>query len=86
MAQAISALSGLTGRLRGEKPKIGFILSVSSMKINIPLLRAGEKVQIRVRENSRVDLVYNFKGEIFMEDKKPAEAKLMVMDVNEKDE
>jgi predicted hotdog family 3-hydroxylacyl-ACP dehydratase len=83
MAQAISALSGLTGRQKGEKAKIGFILSVSSMKIDTPLLKAGKKVQVRVREDSRVDLVYNFKGEIFFEDKKAAEAKLTVMDVDE---
>jgi hypothetical protein len=30
-----------------------------------------------------VDLVYNFKGEIFLEDKKAAEAKLTVMDVDD---
>lgn len=31
MAQSISALSGIYGRSKGEKPKVGFIMSVSGL-------------------------------------------------------
>jgi predicted hotdog family 3-hydroxylacyl-ACP dehydratase len=84
MAQAISVLSGLAGREKGEKPKNGFILSVSSMKIKLPVLETGKTLRIRVKEDSRVDLVYSFSGEIFLEDEKAAEAKLTVMDTDER--
>jgi predicted hotdog family 3-hydroxylacyl-ACP dehydratase len=83
MAQAISVLSGLAGRQKGKKPDIGFILSVSSMNIITPVLKAGSIIKILVEEDSRMDLVYAFKGDIFLEGEKAAEAKLTVMDVDE---
>jgi predicted hotdog family 3-hydroxylacyl-ACP dehydratase len=84
MAQAISVLSGLAGRQQGEKPKIGFILSVSSMHIYTPVLQAGKTLRIRVEEDYRLDLVYTFRGTILLEDEKAAEARLTVMDADER--
>jgi predicted hotdog family 3-hydroxylacyl-ACP dehydratase len=83
MAQAISVLSGLAGRQKGEAPKMGLILSVSGMNIYTPVLRVGKILRIRVEEDGRLDLVYTFRGGIFLEDEKAAEAKLTVMDVDE---
>jgi predicted hotdog family 3-hydroxylacyl-ACP dehydratase len=60
MAQGISALSGIAGREEGRKPKPGFILSVSALELSVPLLRPGVILIIRVRENSRVDAVFNY--------------------------
>jgi predicted hotdog family 3-hydroxylacyl-ACP dehydratase len=37
MAQSISALSGIYGRTKGDKPKVGFIMSVSGFKADIPV-------------------------------------------------
>jgi predicted hotdog family 3-hydroxylacyl-ACP dehydratase len=83
MAQAISVLSGLRGRLRGEKPKIGFIMSISSMRIGLPLFRAGSTVEVKVRESGSMDMVYTFEGEILLEGKKVMEGKLTVMDAKD---
>ena len=82
MAQAVSALSGITGRERGEKPKIGFILSISAVRIGLPFFKAGSTVKIKVKETDQMDLIYAFSGEIFLEDKKVVTGKLMVMDVD----
>ena len=83
MAQAISALSGIGFRARGEKPKLGFILSISSMKIKIPFFRAGTKVELRVKECSRIDQVYNFEGVAFLEGKSVMEGKLTIMEADD---
>jgi predicted hotdog family 3-hydroxylacyl-ACP dehydratase len=83
MAQAISALSGITGRLKGEKPKLGFILSVSAMKVYLPVLKTGNTVSIEVWEDYRVDMVYTFHGRIMAGSEIVAEAKLTVMDVDD---
>ena len=83
MAQAIGALSGLWGRERGEKPKIGFILSVSSMQIGLPFFKTGSTVELRVKENGRMDQIYSFDGEAFLEGRKVMEGKLTVMDAND---
>jgi len=82
MAQAISVLSGLRDRLKGEKPKIGFIMSVSSTRILVPSFRIGSKVEIRVKQRDSIDMVYNFAGEIFLEGKQVMESRLTVMDAS----
>jgi predicted hotdog family 3-hydroxylacyl-ACP dehydratase len=83
MAQAISVLSGLAGRQKGEKPKLGFILSVSSMNISMPVLKAGKTIMIRVEEDCHLDMVYTFRGGIFLDNERAAEAKLTVVDADE---
>ena len=82
MAQAISVFAGIRSRERGEEPKIGFILSIPFMKLDIPVFMPGKPVDIRVKEIDRTDLIYTFEGEIFWEDKKVMEGRLMVMEVN----
>jgi predicted hotdog family 3-hydroxylacyl-ACP dehydratase len=83
MAQAISALSGLGYRQRGEKPMLGFIMSVFSMRIVHPSFNTGSPVRVKVKEAGCVDVVYTFDGEAFFEGKKIMEGKLTVLDANE---
>ena len=82
MAQAISALSGIRDREMGIKPRIGFILSVPSMKIEIPVFKLGSVVELRVKQNVCTGLVYTFDGEALLEGKKAMEGKLMVMEID----
>ena len=83
LAQAIGALSGLWSREKNEPPKIGFILSISSMRIELPFFKAGSTVELKVKENSRMDMVYNFEVEAFLEGRKVLGGKLTVMDASD---
>jgi len=83
MAQSISVLSGLRSREKGEKPKIGFILSVPFLRIGIPLFRNGSPVEIRMLETDCTDMIFTFTGEVFAEGVKAMEGKLMVVEVND---
>jgi predicted hotdog family 3-hydroxylacyl-ACP dehydratase len=83
MAQSISALSGICGKLKNEPPKPGFILSVSNMELKLPLLKAGTTAIIGIREDCRVGMVYTFDGEVLLGDRIAASAKLTVMDVDD---
>jgi predicted hotdog family 3-hydroxylacyl-ACP dehydratase len=83
MAQAVSALTGIRSREKGEKPKMGFILSVPSMRMEIPLFKAGSSVEVRMNETDCTDMIYTFEGEAFLKDRKVMEGKLMVMEIND---
>jgi predicted hotdog family 3-hydroxylacyl-ACP dehydratase len=83
MAQAISALSGIRSRERGEKPKIGFILSVPSMRMEIPLFKNGSSVEVYVKETDCTEMIYSFNTAAFLEGKKVMEGKMMVMEVSD---
>ena len=82
IAQAISALAGLRGRENGEKPRIGFILSVLSLKIEFPFIQAGNTVAIKIRETDYIDSVHSFEGQIFLKERKILSGNLLVMDVD----
>ena len=83
MAQAVSVLSGLRSREKGEKPKLGFILSVPSMRIEVPLLKPGTSLEVRVHEVDCTEMIYTFEGIALAEGKKVMEGKLMVMEVSD---
>ena len=83
MAQAVSALTGIKSRERGEKPKIGFILSIPSMRMEIPFFKNGSLVEVRVKETDCTDMIYTFDGEAFLEGRKIMEGNLMVIEVSE---
>ena len=80
MAQAISALIGLWRLERGEELRIGFIMSVSSMRIGFPSFKAGSSIEVKVKQHESMDPVYSFAGEIFFEGRKVIEGRLSVMD------
>ena len=83
IAQAIAALSGLISRARGEKPKMGYILSVTSMQIGLSFFNKGNTVQIKVKETGRVDLVSTFEGEIFLKGDKVLMGNITVMELTQ---
>jgi predicted hotdog family 3-hydroxylacyl-ACP dehydratase len=83
MAQSISALSGLSGRAKGEKPKPGVILSVSNLRLKRDVLPAGETLRIRVQEDCRVNATSTFNCEALLAEESAAEAKLAVMEVDD---
>jgi predicted hotdog family 3-hydroxylacyl-ACP dehydratase len=83
MAQAISTLTGIRKRAKGEKPKIGFILSVPSMRMEIPLFKNGSSVEVYVEETDCTDMIFTYGGEAFLNNKKVMEGKIMVMEVND---
>jgi len=83
IAQAISTLIGIRKRERGEKPKVGFILSIPSMRMEIPFFKNGSLVEVRARENDCTDMIITFEGEAFLENRKVMEGKLMVMEASD---
>jgi len=83
IAQAISALTGIRKREKGEKPKVGFILSIPSMRMEIPFFKNGSLVEVRVKESYCTDMIYTYEGEVFLEDKKVMEGKMMVMEASD---
>jgi len=83
MAQAISALSGIRSREKGEKPKLGFILSIPSMRMEIPFFKNGSLVEVRVKETDCTDMIYSFNGAAFLEGRKVMEGSLMCIEVSE---
>jgi predicted hotdog family 3-hydroxylacyl-ACP dehydratase len=81
MAQAVSALSGLTGLIMGRPPMVGFILSVSSLEIKLPLLKPGDIIQVEVNGEQAVDMVSTFQCVAKVGNNEAVKATLMVMDV-----
>jgi len=83
IAQAVSAYMGIKTRARGEPIKIGFVLSVSQVKIGLPFFKAGSILVIKAKEFECMDSMYIYLGEIFIEGKKVLEGKLTVMEVDD---
>lgn len=83
MAQSISALSGIYGRSIGQKPKEGFIMSVSNCKADVPVFRAGDVVNIRVKQTMRVDMAVTFEGHVYVGDKLAVSASLCTVEVDD---
>ena len=83
MSLSISAFSGIRGREKGESPRIGFILAVSKLKIDLPFFKAGSIISIKTKEVENLAPVYIFDGEIFLDGKSVLTGKLTVMDVDE---
>ena len=81
MAQAVSALSGLTGKIFNKPPMMGFILSVSALEIKLPVFKPGDIIQIEVNGQQAVDKVSTFQCVAKVENDEVVKAKLMVMDI-----
>lgn len=81
MAQSISALSGIYGRSKGEKPKVGFIMSVSSFKTDIPVFKTGDTVVVKVRQTIRMDMAVTFDGSASVDGKQVVAATLNTVEV-----
>jgi len=83
IAQAISALTGIRKREKGEKPQIGFILSIPFMRMEIPAFKNGSSIEVNIKENDCTDMIFTYEGAAFLEDKKVLEGKMMVMEVSD---
>jgi predicted hotdog family 3-hydroxylacyl-ACP dehydratase len=83
MAQAISTLTGIRKRAKGEKPTFGFILSIPSMRMEIPVFKNGSLIEVRLIETDCTGMIYTFEGAVFLKDKKVMEGSLMVMEVGD---
>ena len=83
MAQAISALSGIRDRERNKKSRFGFLLSIMSMQIYIPVFKPGSTLDIQMKECDCMDQIFTFDGIINVDNKKAMEGKMMIMDVND---
>lgn len=83
MAQSISALSGIYGRTKGDKPKVGFIMSVSGFKADIPFFKDGETVVVTVHETVRMDKAVTFDGVAKVGDKIAVTATLNTVEVDD---
>lgn len=82
MAQSISALSGIYGRSKGEKPKVGFIMSVSGFKSDIAAFKEGDKVVVTVHETIRMDSAVTFDGIASIDGKTVVTATLNTVEVD----
>ena len=83
MAQSVSALSGLQGRTQGEKPKVGFIMSVSGFNADVPVFNVGETVVVNVIENIRMDNAVTFEGSATVNGTLAVTAKLNTVEVDD---
>ncbi len=83
MAQSVSALSGICGRAKGEKPKTGFIMSVSVFKADVPVFKEGKTVVVNVQEKIRVDQAVTFDGVAMVGNKVVVTAKINTVEVDD---
>jgi predicted hotdog family 3-hydroxylacyl-ACP dehydratase len=83
IAQAISAFSGIKYKEKGEPPKLGFILAVSQLSIELPFFKDGSIISIKAKELEDLSPVYLFYGELFFDNKKVFSGKLTVYDVDD---
>ena len=82
MAQSVSALSGICGRAKGEKPKTGFIMSVNGFKADIPVFMQGETVVVKVQEKIRMDQAVTYDGVAIIGENIAVTAKLNTVEVD----
>lgn len=83
IAQTISALTGIFARENNLPPNMGFILSVSNLHFNFDMVRSGQTVKVSALREAKVDNVYSFTAELFIDNKPSGSGKLTVMEVTE---
>jgi len=83
IAQAVSAFIGIRDQEKSHH-KMGYILSVSQMRIGLPFFKSGSIITIKSRDSGGIDPVYVFEGEIYLDGEKVVEGKITVMDVHDR--
>ena len=83
IAQCISAFSGLDCRMRGKPPNPGFILSVTNLELRRSLLSLGAQVSISVIEETKLDPVSTFHGQVSLGEEQIGAGKLTIIDVKD---
>lgn len=48
MAQSVAAYAGMSSRLKGEKPALGFLLGSRDLKLNVDHFFAGDALRVEV--------------------------------------
>jgi len=81
IAQTVSAFIGIKNRERMIN-NIGLIMSVTQMRIGLPIFQTNSIITIKAKEVDSMDSVHVFEGEIFLEGEKVLKGKLTVMDVD----
>jgi len=83
IAQSIAALSGLKERLKNKPPKLGFVLGLSQVSINVPFFKLGSIVKIKTKETENEYPVMYFIGELFVNDQEIFSGRLTVMEIDD---
>lgn len=88
MAQGISALTGITNKIKGREPLPGMILSVVDFKASVGFLKDRTTVQMKIAEDFRDEETYTYRYlcELYAApgDKEPAAtAKITVMETED---
>jgi len=83
IAQSVSAIIGLTEKAKGKPPRLGFILSLSQIQIDIPFFKSGSTIKIKTKETENVYPIIYYTGEIFIKNEKVFSGRLTVMDVDD---
>ena len=86
IAQSIAAFAGIRDSLNSSGtslPKIGFILAVSKVQIDLPFFKSGSIITIKAKEMENMAPVYVFEGEIYLDGKKALKGRLTVMEVDD---
>jgi predicted hotdog family 3-hydroxylacyl-ACP dehydratase len=65
MAQGISAITGITNKELGRRPRPGFILSVRDFRAAVPYLKNGTTIMMKIKEDFRSDKTYSYNCELF---------------------
>lgn len=55
MAQAIGAFAGLQERLKGEEPKVGFLLGTRKFNVDVPVFVVGSSIHVKVTKNMQAE-------------------------------
>jgi len=83
MAQAVSVLVGLWRRERGEDIRLGFLVSMSSVKILNSIFELGEILELKVKLINQIDTVYTFDGSVSLDGITVLQGKMTMLDVDE---
>lgn len=81
IAQTISALTGIIIKEKNLPVNMGFILSVSALKFDVPMVKRGETIQIRAERTDEVDNVYSFSADVCVDGKAVGSGKLTVLEM-----
>lgn len=65
MAQGISAITGITNKELGRRPRPGFILSVRDFRAAVPYLKNGTTIMMKIKEDFRSDKTYSYNCELY---------------------
>lgn len=68
IAQSIAVLAGLIQRVRGEEPRLGFIMGVRDFETFSEGFRLGDKVSVRIRQVFREGPVAVFEGDVLVKE------------------